>query len=54
MKALMLAAVVLALSGCSGDKAAPTPGGSWHVLNAGQWDVNPSLVQAPTMPKAAN
>ncbi len=54
IKAGLLAAVVVGLAGCNGDKAAPIPGGTWQVLNAGQWDVNPSLVQAPTMPKAPN
>lgn len=42
--------MTLIIAACSTDKAAPIPGGFWQVLNAGQWDVNPALVQPPVMP----
>ena len=45
-------ALLVALTGCGGDKAAPAPVGAWHALNAGQWDIDPSLAVAPAMPKA--
>ena len=43
---------LLALAGCTGDTGAPVPSGAWHVLNAGQWDIDPALATAPVMPKA--
>lgn len=43
---------LLTLAGCAGNTGAPVPSSAWHVLNAGQWDIDPALTTAPVMPKA--
>lgn len=41
--------ILLALAACASPGAAPPSAkGPWHVLNAGQWDINPALVSAPS------
>ena len=44
--------LTLALAACAAEKAAPLASGAWRPLNAAQWDVDPALVTAPTMPEA--
>ena len=49
MKAVFLASL-LALAACASHEA-PQATGQWHVLNAGQWDIDPAHVTVPELPK---
>lgn len=40
-------ALATLLPACSGDQPPPLPTGSWHVLNPGQWDIDPATTPTP-------
>jgi len=50
------AVLVLAclLAACASADHAPIPGGAWHPLNVGQWDIDPGQVVVPELPKITN
>jgi uncharacterized lipoprotein YmbA len=50
VKWISIAALVV-LAACASHEA-PMASGEWQVLNAGQWDINPSLVRVPDSAQA--
>jgi hypothetical protein len=49
MKILCSIAILSLLAACASHEATQA-GGPWHVLNAGQWDISPALIQVPDLP----